>query len=489
VVTAGKLSPHSDKSGRQTVVSAIHRTPLNRHVQVEISAAWRSAKPSDSSRRLPAMGLNNRQRRAAKARQRKTARKQHHLRTEQSWEASDRFRVGAASLALRQLLRARVAGRRTMLDTELFGRHPEEYRQRAIDDQLGFAVCQLFDNGWTPADLHEVSRRKFDPPIVEHLMSVLADETARQGGARIDSEWSAQVAQLAATRTGSSREWARAGNLAWHVAQRTLIELLVLLYSLPVVEPVLAAPGAAPTIGAAATGVDERVLRRVRALLVKAESTTFQDEADALTAKAQQLMTQHSITRTLAEAKQPQRRPPVVRRMWLDAPYANAKSLLVAAVASSNHCYSVMSSEWGFVTLVGHDADLDTIELLTTSLLVQATRAMTASGAHLTRVGVSRTRSFRQSFLIAYAGRIGERLRESAAYTETAADTDRGGALLPVLAARDHALRDAVAAMFPDVLHRQVTASNLAGWGAGRAAADLALFDIHTALTGREHTG
>lgn len=447
------------------------------------------AKLSDHSPRLAAMGLNNRQRRAAKARQRKAAHRQQHPRTEQSREASEGFRIGAASLALRQLLLARVAGQRTMLHTEMFGQHPEEYRQRAIDDQLGNAVCQVFDNGWSPADLYEVSRRKFDPSIVGHLMSVLADETARHDGTRIDTEWSAQVAQFAATRTGTSSKWAHASNLAWHAAQRILIELLVLLYSLPVVEHVLAAPGAAPTIGAPATGVDERVLRKVRALLVKAESTTFQDEADALTAKAQQLMTQHSITRTLAEANQPHRRPPVVRRMWLDAPYVNAKSLLVAAVASSNHCYSIMSSQWGFITLVGHDADLDTIELLTTSLLVQATRAMTASGAHLTRGGVSRTRSFRQSFLVAYAGRIGERLRESAADTETAADTDRGGALLPVLAARDHALRDTVSEMFPDVIHRQVTASNLAGWGAGRAAADLARFDIHTALADRERTG
>jgi hypothetical protein len=435
------------------------------------------------------MGLNNRQRRAAKARQRKSARRQHQSHSEQSWGASDGFRVGAASIALRQLLLVRAAGRSTMLDTEMFGCHPEEYRQRAIDDQLGFAVCQLADNGWTPVDLHEITRRKFDPPIVEHLMSVLAEETARHDDTRVDAKWSAQVAQLAVTRTGTSREWAQASNLAWHAGQRMLIELLVLLYSLPVVARVLGAPGAAPTIGTPATGVDERVLRRVRAMLVKAESTTFEDEADALTAKAQQLMTQHSITRTLAEAEQPQRRPPVVRRMWIDAPYVNAKSLLVAAVASSNHSYSIMSSEWGFVTLVGHDADLDTIELLTTSLLVQATRAMTASGVHLTRNGVSRTRSFRQSFLIAYAGRIGERLRESATDTETAADTDRGGALLPVLAARDDALRNAVAAMFPDVIHKQVTVSNLAGWGAGRAAADLALFDIHRALADRERAG
>ena len=35
---------------------------------------------------------------------------------------------------------------------------------------------------------------------------------------------------------------------------------------------------------------DEKVLGRVRALLAKAESTTFPEEAEALTAKAQELM-------------------------------------------------------------------------------------------------------------------------------------------------------------------------------------------------------
>ena len=37
------------------------------------------------------------------------------------------------------------------------------------------------------------------------------------------------------------------------------------------------------------------MLERVRALLAKAESTTFPEEADALTAKAQQLMTRHAL--------------------------------------------------------------------------------------------------------------------------------------------------------------------------------------------------
>ena len=57
--------------------------------------------------------------------------------------------------------------------------------------------------------------------------------------------------------------------------------------------------------------------------------------------------------------------------------------------------------------------------------------------------GRNTTRSYRQSFLTAYASRIGERL--SAATDEVgqeAAGPASGSQLLPVLAARDHAVRD-----------------------------------------------
>ena len=62
------------------------------------------------------------------------------------------------------------------------------------------------------------------------------------------------------------------------------------------------------------------------------------------------------------------------------------------------------------MTVVAHADDLDAIDMLFTSLLVQATRAMLAKGPHEDRFGRSRTRSFRQSFLVAFAGRIHERL-------------------------------------------------------------------------------
>ena len=60
--------------------------------------------------------------------------------------------------------------------------------------------------------------------------------------------------------------------------------------------------------------------------------------------------------------------------------------------------------------MIGFSADLDAVELLFTSLLVQASAALQRAGGKRDAAGRSRTRSFRQSFLVAYAVRIGERL-------------------------------------------------------------------------------
>jgi hypothetical protein len=440
---------------------------------------------SDLPGTLDAVGMNNRQRRAAKARRRASqGNRQQPPRTEDAWTSRE-FRIGVASLALRQLVLGWAGGRRSMIDAEQFRRQPEEHRILAVDDQLGFLVRHTFAHGWTPLDLHEVSRRKLDRAVVDHLMAVVMQESTGW----LDQEWTAQLRRLSSAKASGSISWARRMQLSWPAAEHALIELLVLLAALPSVERVLPAPGSPPAMRRDTRGVDDDVLRKVRALLAKAESTQFTEEAEALTAKAQQLMTEHSITHTLAAASQAQRPVAVARRVWLDAPYVDAKSLLVDAVARSNHCASVLASRWGFVTLVGHDNDLDTVELLATSLLVQASRAMTATGSHVTRTGRSRTRSFRHSFLVAYASRIGERLQRSASDAESSADADRGGSLLPVLAARDDAVHEAMAAMFPELTQKQFTVSDLAGWGAGRAAADLAQFDVREAIGEQERAG
>jgi hypothetical protein len=229
-------------------------------------------------------------------------------------------------------------------------------------------------------------------------------------------------------------------------------------------------------------GVDAAMLAKVRALLAKAESTTFPAEAEALSAKAQELMTRYRIDAVLVDggAGGP-RMGPGGRRIWVEDPYARPKASLLSAVARANGCQAVRIGVDGCVHLVGYDADLEAVELLFTSLLVQVGSAMVAAGPQVDWRGRSRTRSFRHSFLLAYGWRVGERLEQANATTASAVDAERGGDLLPMLRRRDVVVSAAVDAAFPNLRRRRPSSaiSNAAGWGAGVDAADRA--DLATA--------
>jgi hypothetical protein len=129
----------------------------------------------------------------------------------------------------------------------------------------------------------------------------------------------------------------------------------------------------------------------------------------------------------------------------------------------------------------GDEGDLDAVEVLYTSLLVQATRAMVVArppgpgvGGRVAPSGAA-TRSFRQSFLVAYAHRIGDRLgRVAEATAADAAAGPRGGGVLPVLARRADAAEAAAAAAFPNLKTFSATGRDPDGWLAGRQAADRA---------------
>jgi hypothetical protein len=153
------------------------------------------------------------------------------------------------------------------------------------------------------------------------------------------------------------------------------------------------------------------------------------------------------------------------------------------AVAQANRCRSVWQKALGISTVIGFPSDLDAVELLFTSLLVQANTAMLREGTKRDAYGRSRTRAFRQSFLVAYALRIGERLSQATVHAEQeAVATSSGQDLLPVLSVRHQAVDDAVDEMFGDglVYDRATRVSDEEGWYSGLAAADMA------ALHGRE---
>jgi plasmid stabilization system protein ParE len=85
-----------------------------------------------------------------------------------------------------------------------------------------------------------------------------------------------------------------------------------------------------------AAGLDPRLLDWVRALLAKAESTDYAPEADAFTAKAQELTARHAIDEVMLHSvagqtgHPPHAGKPIVRRICIDDPYARAKFSLRA---------------------------------------------------------------------------------------------------------------------------------------------------------------
>ncbi|MEU8634290.1 DUF2786 domain-containing protein [Amycolatopsis sp. NPDC048633] len=308
-------------------------------------------------------------------------------------------------------------------------------------------IARACRGGWQPEDLQQAARRRVDEFARSFVLDTLAahaDQLDEVGAVRWWTESEPHLTQWAAKHILTPAE-----------ALTSVIEALGFLLTLPALVP----PG---TAAPARHTVDEKKLSRVRALLAKAESSSFPEEAEALSAKAQELMTRHALDRVLVEAGP---ELPASRRIWLDTPYVDAKSLLVHVVARANRCRAVYDSRWDFVTVVGDEDDLDAVALLTTSLLVQATRAMIADPA-------GRDRAFRKSFLVSYATRIGERLDQAAEATiAESPDPDR---LLPVLASHDLAVESAFTTLFPAVVSKSVTVRSHEGWHAGRSAADRA---------------
>ncbi|MFE3524234.1 DUF2786 domain-containing protein [Streptomyces sp. NPDC059161] len=318
-------------------------------------------------------------------------------------------------------------------------------------------VRRAWDRGWQPADVVRIVRRDLDEPQVRILSGLVRDELARYE--RLPARWQEQLDELPA------QAW-RADRFSYATA---VLELYRLLLRLPAIEPVGPAPGAA-LLGPPVHG-EPKTLARIRALLAKAEATGFPEEAEALSAKAQELMARHSVDEALLAGQGPGGEVPGACRIGVDAPYETAKAILLDAVAGANHCRAVWSSELGFSTVVGFEGDLEAVELLYTSLLVQGTAAMTRAEAAQRAGGRKRTKTFRQSFLLSYANRLGDLLAATARHVEE----EFGGALLPVLATRAVAVTDRAQEMFPKTVTTRVRgATDEEGWTHGREAADRA---------------
>ncbi|MFC6704302.1 DUF2786 domain-containing protein [Flexivirga alba] len=326
---------------------------------------------------------------------------------------------------------------------------------RQLRELLVAPVGLAWSRGWRPIDLHIYVGRELDSDAQTLAADGMAAQLGTYAASTLAPSWPEQL------RTIDARCWwppqsdfvtERSRAEGFEATLRTVLDLAVLVTMLPTIERIDPLPGTARPgrTSSAPAEVDPRILERVRRMLAQAESTPYEAEADTFTAAAQSLMTRHSLDVAMLSASTDRHTDDALStRVWVERPYEQEKVRLLQAVAEANRCRTIWSVGLGFSTVVGHAADLAAVETIFTSLLLQATRAMLGEGSQITRAGTSRTRRFRQSFLTAYAVRIGDRLRE-AMQTETesaingtepdapASDGGSSRALVRVLAERQH---------------------------------------------------
>ncbi|MFG3152189.1 DUF2786 domain-containing protein [Streptomyces sp. NPDC048219] len=356
----------------------------------------------------------------------------------------------------------------TALDTAASLLAADPAADAELDRRGAEFVATAWRRGWQPADVVRIVRRELDDVhvlLVARLVRAQAAQDRPRG-----PRWAAQLEDLPDRAAPRTDRFSHATGV---------LELYRLLLRLPVLEPLDAgAPRHGPR-------PESRALARIRALLAKAEATGYPQEAEALSAKAQELMARHSVDEALLSAHAPSPDAPGACRIGVEPPYEQAKAVLLDAVADANHCRAVWNEALGFSTVVGFETDLEAVELLYTSLLVQAETAMTKAEAAQRAGGRKRTKTFRQSFLAAYAHRAGTRLRAVA--ERTAAETGAADAdLLPVLASREVAVTDRLERMFPETTTTRLRgADDAAGWTEGTRAADRAQVGHRRPLPGQ----
>jgi len=391
--------------------------------------------------------------------------------------------IGLIELAARFAVSApRSAGPRIVHLNELGATAPVPQLDPAalVVDQCLSRIRVAWEHGWQPQDLVHAARRRTSAASARWIArAVLVEADRTDASTRAPRPWVEQLEALASRHDhaggpdGLLPPRGRAAVQEWTAA----LVAMTFLNELPRSQILVPPPSqwgteqrvsfAAPRSG----GRHDKTLTKIRALLAKAESTEFAAEAEAFTAKAQDLMTRHSIDEALVADEQGGPVDVLGVRVLIHHPYAMEKASLLHVVAEANRTRAVWNDFASSATLVGVPTDVAQVEMLFTSTLVQATRAMTRAGEE--SHGVDRSSSFRKAFLIAYAHRIGERLTSS---SDDAVAT-YGSDLVPVFQRQEEAISGEVERLFPRITsgssrRRQL---DLRGWEAGTRAADAAV--------------
>jgi hypothetical protein len=234
------------------------------------------------------------------------------------------------------------------------------------------------------------------------------------------------------------------------------------------------------------TEAPDKLLDRVRKLLAKAEDESVTPpEAQALTAKAAELMAKYGIDRALLAAARPETDAPASQLVDIDNPWGRVKAHLLCGLGSALRCQCIMlTSQAGLkIHVFGYASDIERTDLLYTSVLIQMWHGL--AGAAVPEWSRS-PRAWRRSWLLGFAAAVIARVRTAEAAAEAQAGRDapagEGSRAALVLADRSLVIRRNVAAEYPVTRTARMTYSGT-GYGAGYAKGQQA--DIGTRRVGR----
>jgi hypothetical protein len=203
------------------------------------------------------------------------------------------------------------------------------------------------------------------------------------------------------------------------------------------------------------------LLERVRKLLAKAEDDGVTPaEAEALTAKAAELMARYGIDRALLAAARPETDQPANRVIDVPNPWAQVRAHLLAGLVGAMRCQCVLLPAAGGkrVHVFGYISDLERVEMLYTSLLVQMAHGLAAAEVPAT---ARSARAWRRSWLLGYASAVVARVRAAEERAASDAGNRRDGTTGPstalVLADRSLVVRRHCEEAYPVTRKMRIT--------------------------------
>jgi hypothetical protein len=213
----------------------------------------------------------------------------------------------------------------------------------------------------------------------------------------------------------------------------------------------------------------DRLLDRVRKLLAKAEADGVTPaEAQALTAKAAELMAKYGIDRALLAAQRPETDQPASRLVDVYNPWARVQAHLLCGLAAALRCQCILlpSGTGQRVHIFGYASDIERTDMLYTSVLVQMWHGLIATDVP---ASASSLRAWRRSWLLGFAAAVIDKVQAAETLAErtasAAADDSHASAAL-VLADRSMVIRANVARAYPHTRAARLTYSG-SGYGAG----------------------